>query len=75
MNASDMSWLLQTIEDPETQERFVVAQFELARISYQLMADIARERGWINRPTNEVFITTTRHSTEYATAQSSVVNS
>jgi hypothetical protein len=69
MNRGDMRWLLQTIEDPETAERFVVAQYECGRISYHAMAEIARERGWINRTVNEVLITATRRSTEYATAQ------
>ena len=75
MNASDMDWLLETIEDPETAERLVVAQYERARISYHLMADIARKRGWINRPANEVLVTAIQHSAEYAIAQSCVVNS
>jgi hypothetical protein len=65
MNADDMRWLLQTIEDPETAERFVVAQYERGRISYHAMAEIARERGWINRTANEVLIPATRRSTEY----------
>lgn len=56
MNECDIGWLLQTIEDPETAERFVTAQYRHGRISYQLMADIFRERGWISRPANEVFI-------------------
>ena len=69
MNAGDMRWLLQTIEDPETAERFVVAQYERGRISYHVMAEIAREQGWINRSANEVLITATRLPTEYATTQ------
>ena len=59
----------QTIEDPETAERFVVAQYDRGRISYHVMAEIARERGWINRTVNEVLIAATRRSTEYAPAQ------
>lgn len=77
MNASEMRWLLQTIDDPATAERFVMAQYERARISYQVMADIAREYGWINRRASEAMIAATRYSklatcansTEYATAQ------
>ena len=69
MNAGDMRWLLQTIEDPETAERFVVAQYKRGRISYHTMAEIDRERGWINRIANEVLITATCRSTEYATTQ------
>lgn len=37
MNESDIGWLLQTIEDPETAERFVTAQYRHGRISYHLM--------------------------------------
>ena len=75
MNASDMRWLLRTIEDPETAERFVVAQYQRARISYYVMAEIARERGWINLIANEVQITPALHSTEYATAEPSMLSS
>lgn len=49
MNESDIGWLLQTIEDPETAERFVAAQYHRGRISYEVMTDISRERGWISR--------------------------
>jgi hypothetical protein len=49
MNREEMSWLLQTIKDASNAERFVLAQYERARISYQVMADVARERGWISR--------------------------
>jgi hypothetical protein len=54
-----MKWLLQTIEDPETARRFVVAQYQRARISYPVMAEVAREWGWINLIENEVQITPT----------------
>lgn len=57
MNESDIGWLLQTIEDSETAERFVGAQYQNGRISYKVMTDISRERGWITRPANAVFIT------------------
>jgi hypothetical protein len=43
MNASDMRWLLRTIEDPETAKRFVVAQYQRARISYYVMASMPLE--------------------------------
>jgi hypothetical protein len=46
MNADEMNWLLQTIEEPETARRFVQAQYERARISYEVMANLARERYW-----------------------------
>jgi len=75
MNASDMNWLLRTIEDPETARRFVVAQYRRARISYPVMAELALEWGWINLIDNEVQITPTLHSTEYATAERSMVSS
>jgi hypothetical protein len=44
MNADEMNWLLQTIEEPDTARRFVQAQYERARISYEVMADLAWER-------------------------------
>ena len=43
MNAEEMNCLLQTIEEPET-ERFVRVQYERARIPYEVMANLARER-------------------------------
>ena len=64
MNREELNWLLQTIKDTETAERFVLAQYERGRISSQMRADVARERGWINRTTNQFFTTATRHSTE-----------
>ncbi len=69
MNREELNWLLQTIQDAETAERFVLAQCERGRISSQMMADIARERGWINRTTNQFLTTATHHSTEYATTE------
>ena len=38
MNADEMNWLLQTIEEPETAKRFVQAQYGLGRIPYQLVS-------------------------------------
>jgi hypothetical protein len=69
MNREEMNWLLQTIKDAETVERFMLAQYERGRIPLRMMADIARERGWINRTTNQFLTTATRHSTEYATTE------
>jgi hypothetical protein len=63
MNREEMSWLLQTIEDTNNAERFVLAQYERARISYQVMADVARERGWISRLADRF---STPQPTEYA---------
>jgi hypothetical protein len=67
VNRSELNWLLQTIEDAETAERFVLAQYQRGRISSEIVADVVREQGWINRPANERPITTARYVTEYAT--------
>ena len=69
MNKEELNWLLQTIKDAKTAELFVLAQYERGRISFQMMADVARERGWINRTTNQFLTTATHHSTEYATTE------
>jgi PPE-repeat protein len=66
MNREELNWLLQTIKDAETAERFVLAQYERGRISFQMMAEVARERGWINRTANQFLTTGARHSAEYA---------
>ena len=44
MNSEELNWLLETIPDARTAERFVTAQYEHGRISSHVMADIARER-------------------------------
>ena len=67
MNREELNWLLQTIKDAETAKRFVLAQYERERISFQKMTDVARERGWINRIANQFLTTATRHSTECVT--------
>ena len=67
MNDDEMSWLLQTIEEPETARRFVQVQYELGRISYQLAVDLARQRGWTDYPLVRVW-TAPPTSVEYATA-------
>jgi hypothetical protein len=69
VNKEELNWLLQTIKDAETAERFVVAQYERRRISSQLMADVGRAWSWINRNANQVLTVTTRHSTECATTE------
>ena len=69
MNREELNWLLQTIKDAENPERFVLAQYERGRISFQMMADVARERGWVNRTANQFLTMETRHSTEYATTE------
>jgi hypothetical protein len=48
VNKEELNRLLQTIEDAETAERFVLAQYERRRISSQLMADVGREWSWIS---------------------------
>ena len=42
MNKEELNWLLETIQDARTAERFVSAQYERGRVSSQLMADVAR---------------------------------
>jgi hypothetical protein len=69
MNGEELNWLLQTIKDTENAERFVLAQYERGRISFQVMADVARERGWIDRTANQFLTTAAGHSTEYATTE------
>jgi hypothetical protein len=69
MNSEELNWLLKTIKDTGTAERFVLAQYECGRISLQLMLDVARERGGINRTANQFLTTATRHSTGYATTE------
>ena len=68
MNADEMNWLLQTIEEPDTAKRFVQAQYELGRISYQLVVDLARQRDWTDYPPVRVW-TAPPTSVEYATSR------
>jgi hypothetical protein len=67
MNADEMNWLLQTIEEPETAKRFVQAQYELGRIPYHLIVDLARQQGWTDYLPVRVW-TAPPISVEYATA-------
>ena len=67
MNTDDLRWLLQTIEERKTAERFVVAQYERGRISFEVMTDIACERGWISRTAIPLFTACTPQATERAT--------
>jgi hypothetical protein len=55
VNREELDWLLQTIRDAATTERFVLAQYEHGRISLEVMADVARERGWIKHAANQFF--------------------
>ena len=59
MSEKELNWLLQTIKDPATAQRFVLAQFARGRISFQLMAKLARKRAWIDRTTKQFAVTTT----------------
>ena len=69
MNREELDWLLQTIKDAETSERFVLAQCEHGRISMEMMADVARERGWIKRAANQFFNVLTSDSNHYASSE------
>jgi hypothetical protein len=69
VNTEELNWLLQTIKDPETSERFVLAQYERGRISFQMMAEVAREQGWINRAANQFFNVLTSDSNHYASSE------
>ena len=69
MNREELNWLLQTIKDSTTAERFVAAQYEHGRISLEMMAEVARERGWINYTTSQFFTAFTCDSLQYASSQ------
>jgi hypothetical protein len=60
MNKEELDWLLQTTKDAEAAERFLLAHYQLGRISFQMMADVAREWGWINRSANVSSLTFSR---------------
>ena len=69
MNRAELNWLLQTIKDAETAERFMLAQHQCGRISFQMMADVARERGWINHAANQFSTTLFCDSNQYAATE------
>jgi hypothetical protein len=69
MTAEELNWLLQTIQDAEDADRFVLAQYARGRILFQLMADIARKRGWVNRTAKQFAIAMIRYSNEYTATQ------
>ncbi len=62
MNREELNWLLQTIKDAQTAERFVLAQYERGRISFLMMANVTRERGWINCTANQLLTTPARRN-------------
>jgi hypothetical protein len=68
MNADEMNWLLQTIEEPQTAKRFVHAQYEHRRVSSRVVADLAREHGWTDYPEIQV-VAATAVSMAYTTAE------
>ena len=69
MNKKELNWLLQTIKDPATAERFVFAQYRRGRISFQLMAELARKRGWIGRATKQFAVTTAGRLAGFTTTE------
>jgi hypothetical protein len=69
VNRAELNWLLQTIKDAETAERFVLAQYQRGRISVQMMADVAWEQGWVNPTANQFFTEATCRLNEYATTE------
>ena len=72
MDKEQLNWLLQTIKGAATAERFVLAQYQRGRISFQMMADIARERGWISPTSNQFMTMTTCPNNEYAATELTV---
>ncbi len=64
MNSEELNWLLETIPDARTAERFVTAQYEHGRISSHVMADTARERAESTLEHGDA-----RHLTEFATTE------
>jgi len=68
MNREELDWLLQTIKDAETAERFVLAQYQHGRISFQMMTDVDQEWSWINFTTNQ-FMTATSNLDGYPTTE------
>jgi len=72
VNRAELNWLLQTIKDAETAERFVLAQYQHGRISFQMMSDVARDWGWINSAADQCMTLATRHSNEYTTTELTV---
>lgn len=69
MVREELNWLLQTIKDAETAERFLLARYQRGRISFQMLADVARDWVWINSAADQCMTLATRHSNEYATTE------
>jgi hypothetical protein len=69
VNKEELNWLLQTIKGAATAEGFVLAQYEHGRISLEVMADVAHERGWIKHAANQSFTTLSCDSKQYASSE------
>ena len=69
MNREEMIWLLQTIKDPDNAKRFVSAQYERGRISFQVMADVSPDRYWINRTASQSLVAPAGQAPEYSTTE------
>ena len=69
MNREELNWLLQTIKDSTTAERFVAAQYDRGRISLEVMAAVAQEWGWINCAANQFFTTLICDSNQLASSE------
>jgi hypothetical protein len=63
VNREELNWLLETVRDAQAAQRFTLAQYERGRISFQVIADLARERGWITEGANQFLAMARRHST------------
>jgi hypothetical protein len=72
VNRAELIWLLQTIKDAGTAERFVLAQYRYGRISFQIMSDVAVDWGWINSAADQCTTLATCHSNEYTTTELTV---
>jgi RNA polymerase sigma factor (sigma-70 family) len=63
VNREELNWLLETVRDAQAAQRFTLAQYERGRIFFQVIADLARERGWIIEGANQFLAMARRHST------------
>jgi hypothetical protein len=73
VNREELNWLLQSIKGAATAKRFVLAQYEHGRISLEVLADVAHERGWINRAATQFFTTRTCDSNDCASSELPIV--
>jgi hypothetical protein len=54
VNREHMNWLLQTIEDPQDAQRFLLSQYQRGRISLQLLNEVSPEGDAINPATSSL---------------------